>query len=179
MREYWFLIAISGGCSTEPLSSPKNNNPAAAVLRRTEQFVVFAYTDQEHRSRLPQIADGELLKEFRWVRFEIAPSVAERMYSADGLRADLKSADAGVSIQQVYPGTCNPALADFSDCWLYERLDPGVPEVTGTLQIISEKELFSGGFETSWEGYTDRFGEPIQWGRHGTSAQFRAQEEVP
>jgi hypothetical protein len=96
------------------------------------------------------------------------------MMKPQGLQIDLRDQLSNFSFSQVFLGPCNPALSNFQTCFLYETLDAGAQGVSGTLRLSIKDSVLSGDYDVSIEGYTDRFGDPTQWNKHGTIANVSA-----
>ena len=142
------------------------------MVRNGDAGVTIAYAGADDIDRLPEIVDGARPQDLRWGSLTIgAPSTA-LLGSEAGLVADLRDISTNVTFAQVYLGACNPASSDFSACWLYESYKAGDPGLTGTLTLRLSEDV-TGSIDVTWERLTDRFGDPIQWHRHGTLSDFQ------
>ena len=113
-------------------------------------------------------------KDFYWVSFAIPDSDDERLFTEEGFTWEMTDASRDVVFAQVYRDTCNPALEDFSPCWLYEKYRSGETALTGRVSLRVRDGVAFGSYEIYWEGLTDRFGEPLQQHGHQTIASIAA-----
>lgn len=86
---------------------------------------------------------------------------------------DLRTGET-VTFSQVYPGLCNPALGNYETCLLYESYTTGLDGLSGSVHIEMNDNVVTGSVSIDWQGYTDRFGSPVQWHQHGTSGHYTA-----
>jgi hypothetical protein len=138
----------------------------------------FAYTMEEKKTRLPEVLGGQAPKDFPWVMVTVLAPESQQAMSPQGLTASLVQAGGHVTFAQVYPGPCNPAKDDHSDCWLYESLVSGDEGVGGTLRLQIASASSVGAYDARFEGLTDRFGDPVQWLSHQTTGSFDVPVEV-
>jgi hypothetical protein len=131
-------------------------------------------TSESNRVRTDEVLMGTGPGDFHWVLITVPSSHADELYSDAGLSVDMRDSDVNTSFEQVYRETCNPAKEDFSPCWIRERYSSGEAGLVGTLNLrLSESEAIAS-YEVSWDGVTDRFGDPAQQYSHTTSAQVAA-----
>lgn len=131
----------------------------------------LAYTDLAQQDQLPQILEGGQPTGFHWAMLNVPVSLSVAIDGTE-LTADLADATAGIAFQQVYQGVCNPARTDFNECWLYEHYSSGQEGLSGRIQLKVEGAMAQGRIDIEWAGYTDRFGDPIQYHQHGTSVSI-------
>jgi hypothetical protein len=168
------LVVTSLGCS-ESKSRPSNDTTVAIqAISSSVSSIEIAYTSSEYANQLPSIVASTPPKNFHWVSFGFPVGASDALHSAQGLQIDLTDKSTTVTFSQVYPGPCNPAKNDFSDCWLYESYAAGDSGLTGSLAVTVHGAAASGGFNVTWEGITDRFGDPPQQHQHSTEGGFVA-----
>jgi hypothetical protein len=165
-------VMLLVGCdpsSSSDFPPPGSEVGAIGMVSRSAGTVTFAYTAETARQRLPEILAGQQPKDFQWVAITF-----RGMHAPDGaleLSARLEDPAADVTFAHVYPGPCNPALQDFSDCLLFESVTSGDEGVSGSIQLHLANEA-SGAYDVVFEGITDRFGEPSQWHRLQSVGNF-------
>lgn len=179
LKGYLFSVGVLASCSAATPEVPNEIVLGVAIKTADAGRVTIAYTDETHQTDLPSIAEGAIPTGFAWATISIRDVDAVAMTSDAGLAiADLREANRQLSFSQVYPGPCNPALNDFSTCWLLESYTSGMEGFTGRLTLRESNAVISGSFDIDWVGLTDRFGEPIQQHQHTTSAIFNVAVRV-
>lgn len=167
ISKWSILVAtVLSGCSNAG-DSPKESTQTA-MISTTAAGTSFAYADPAANDRLSEVLSGANPKDFHWVMVTVPAAHAADL--STGLTADLTKTDSGIEFKQVYQGVCNPALRDFGQCWLFESYKTGEAGLSGVIQLRIANGFADGSIELSWEGDTDRFGDPIQHHQHGTSA---------
>jgi len=164
------VLVIAGACT-----SP-SDAPTAGIARVTQgaDAITIALGGEDNAYRLGEVLGGEKPLDFHWYAITFPARDAQALHGSDGVSVELTNLGARVGFQQVYRSTCNPATEDFSPCWLFESYAAGEPGLTGfiTLRLISDR--IEGSFDVSWQGDTDRFGEPVQPYAHETVAGVAA-----
>lgn len=138
-----------------------------AMVSTSSTNVELAYTDASHGDLLGEILAGSRPMDFHWAKLSFPSSPA---LATTGFVADLSDSGTRVTFEQVYAGVCNPALTNFNQCWLHERYAAGEPGLTGTVSLRVDTASARGVIDISWAGETDRFGDPVQYHQHGTTA---------
>lgn len=179
------LLLASSACSTDQpdgsgTSDPNIGTHASAVVSTAPDMTTLVFGAQDRAADLARVASGERPKDFPWIAAQVPNSLASNLRSLDGVHIDLAEKQSGAAFLQVYGGPCNPALRDFSTCLLLEQYTSGETGLTGTMVLRITDSVASGSFDVTWEGDTDRFGEPVQWVSHETSAGYSGPvAEVP
>jgi hypothetical protein len=177
MRQTLLCSAFFFGCGAEP--EEVRTAQGVAIKASDGPNVTIAYARTENSGELPKVLESTSPRNFPWVAITITDVDAAKMGTAEGLViADASDPESGVIFSQVYLGPCNPALSDYSDCFLFEKYESGEPAFRGRFHLIETGSTISGFFDVSWEGLTDRFGEPLQQHRHETSAVFKVALKV-
>ena len=154
---------------------------ALALFASVDGATTLLFAAREHQPELPEIAGAARLpKDFPWVAISIPDPDAAALASEEGLSVDLARSEVPVVFAQVYRDVCNPAADDNTQCWHYERYTAGEKGLSGSISARLAEASADARFEVVWEGMTDRFGDPLQWHRHITSAGVHAAAvEVP
>jgi len=167
----WARVAVAVlalcGCASDP-QEPRAVGKMVAIVSTAPARSKLIVVDATAQDRVLELIDGSAPVDFRWLVFEVDTSRMEQVRSAAGLDADMRDGSSGLSFSQVYPGPCNPALDRFDKCLLVERLDAGKSGVSGDIHLQLGDSL-EGSYDVSIEGPTDRFGDPVQWHRHGSN----------
>ncbi len=173
-RAGYMFVVLAVGCSSREENLSDDISEIAIAHSDSEGGLSLAYASTEKADRLPEVLSGQAPKDFRWVAVRIDKNLLGSVRSSEGLHIQMSS-NPGISFSQVYQGVCNPALEDFSTCWLFESFASGDVGVSGTAFVRIGATDAHGVFDVSWEGITDRFGDPPQWHRHGTSTGYNGQ----
>ena len=166
------------GCST---SQPEvvETEAFAGVVSLDANVTRIAVTGISTQMRIPDVLLGLKPRDFHWIMFSLENARLEEARSSQGLLVNLASASNAFTFEQVYLGVCNPAKDDFGKCFLYEALTSGGPGVSGNLRLRLSSDRIDAEYDVVIEGITDRFGEPLQWHKHGSigvvSATYGAQ----
>jgi hypothetical protein len=164
------LVFLCSGCNSG--SEPQVEQKAIALTKAGDKFsVVFA--NEEDAQNAERVLRGETPKDFIWVAFDLPISEQALSAAPDGLTYNLESGSP-VTFSQVYPGLCNPALGNYETCLLFESYTTGMSDLRGTIHLALRDGVATGSVAVDWQGYTDRFGEPLQWHQHGTSGNYTA-----
>ncbi len=166
----WLCAAVVVSISLLACDSPGEKSAGGrGVARMVENSVItIAITSEDNKDQLDLVLSGASPKTFHWVAFQMPASAHDSLVSAEGITLDLKNAESNVQFSQVYRETCNPAKEDFSPCWIYEQYLSGQTGLSGSVLLrVADTQVF-GSYDVSWEGLTDRFGEPIQQYSHQT-----------
>jgi hypothetical protein len=145
-----------------------------AVLDETAGVTTVVFGSADHHAELASIARGATPSTFAWIAVGVPLELRDPLMSPDGIAIELSSAAHAVTFTQVYRDVCDPAAADFSACFLYERYTAGETGLSGSLRLALHGGLAVGHFDVVWEGITDRFQGQPQWHRHESSTGFRA-----
>lgn len=163
------LLAIGPACSSigGDGGGPSVSQSTSALARETSELAVV-FTAPENVGRAAGILDGERPRDFYWGLVTVPVSDALDA----GVLFDMADPESRAGFAQVYPGVCNPALEDFSHCFLYESYSSGEEGLSGRIWVQRDADEISISIDVSWEGITDRFGPPLQWHGHDTSMGF-------
>lgn len=167
------LSVVLCGCEAEPEPNTGASSTMIGAVAAQQSRTRLVFADATAKDRVSELLAGDKPTDFHWIMFEVDTAAMERVRSSEGLSADLSDSAANVSFSQVYPGPCNPALDRFDKCLLYERLISGSTGVTGRVSL-KLGELLDASYDVSMEGTTDRFGEPLQWHKHGSIGNVSA-----
>jgi hypothetical protein len=165
-------LTLAGACDSETKGSPPAGKGVARIVEDSKITVVI--TSEDNQSRIDEVLNGSAPKTFHWVSFEVPSAQHDALYSADGLSVDMQNSATGVRFTQVYRETCNPALEDFSPCWILETYSAGETGLAGNAHLRLSATNVYGSYEVSWQGTTDRFGSPAQYYQHNTIASVAA-----
>jgi hypothetical protein len=154
---------------------------AVALLSSAAGATTLAFAASEYQHQLPDIGvAARPPRDFPWVSITIPDSSAAALSSEAGMSLDLTRSDLPIVFEQVYQDLCNPASEDGARCLLHERYTAGDDGLSGTVWTRLGDRATEARFDVTWEGMTDRFGDPVQWHRHITSAAVSAAAmEVP
>jgi hypothetical protein len=169
------------GCAVPEGEADPGEPKAVALLSSAAGATTLAFAAREYQDELPDIATAARPpRDFPWVAITFPEASALALSSGEGLSVDLTRSDLPITFEQVYQDVCNPASEDEVRCWLFERYTAGDEGLSGTIWSRVADSGAEGRFDVAWEGMTDRFGDPVQWHRHITSAAVRAvATEVP
>lgn len=174
LRTSIVVVALFGtGCDSgaDMSEPPSGTSEAMAIIARTGPVATIAIADQSERENLTAIADGETPAGFHWIRLVVPAAMLDL---SDQTSLDLSQRSTAVGFAQSYMDICNPAKEDTSKCWLHEQYASGDVGLTGSIEMTSREGVIEGRIALSWEGETDRFGDPLQWHRHESEIVFRA-----
>jgi hypothetical protein len=166
------VVASAGGCEEQeptPPQTPQATEAIAVVSQGEHTTLVFAET--QHLDAARDVVMAKRPTGFPWVAIGLPASHAAQAASAKGVVLDLADPATGATFSQSYQAACNPAREDFSPCWLYESYAAGDDHLTGSIELKVAAGTATALYEVTWEGLTDRFGDPIQWHKHGTSGR--------
>ena len=159
------FCACAGGESPPSVPDPSG----VAMLEQRGEVLSIAFTSSDQSARLPEVLNGTAPQDFHWVLLTI-PANASRGTSP----IDLAIAHDDISFAQVYRDVCNPAVDNFSPCWLLERYVAGQDGLSGQIDVDIGDTTVTGRYDVTWEGITTRFGDPPQYHKHGTIGGFFA-----
>ena len=160
------LLVLLAACDTTP---PTVKVTTSAVVNAQAERTLVIFVEDGFVDRADAIASGERPKGFHWIALGIPQPLVDRVFE-DGLRVDLATEVFPFEFAQSYRDVCNPALDDYSPCWLSERYTARESGLQGKIDLRLDDERATVSIDISWEGDTDRFGKPIQWHRHSTTA---------
>ena len=172
----WFAVAIplaifvTTGCDS-PRPQPSGQGIARVVQATT---VKVAFTSQDNQGLIDDVLNGAAPKTFHWSLFELPLTASGALYGPDGIDFDLSDSSSQVRFSQVYRETCNPALQNFSPCWIYESYTSGDTGLSGKGNLRLTDVAATGSYQVVWQGITDRFGPPEQQYQHETDARIGA-----
>lgn len=171
----WLSISAVGfvACSEADPSQVSTQSQTVAVMASHGNTATLAFAAEEFQSRLDDVQAGQKPKDFHWVMFTLSATQVEELSSPSGLSIDFLSS-VGSRFEQVYLGPCNPALGQFQSCFLYEDVSSGASGVKGVASMRIDNDRFEGNYDVSIEGNTERFGQPVQWHRHGSIGTISA-----
>ncbi|MBX3158825.1 MAG: hypothetical protein KF773_22855 [Deltaproteobacteria bacterium] len=139
--------------------------------------ITIVFTGEDNRDKLDE-SFGPEARTFPWSSIEFPRSARDALRGPDGVSVSLTDGSARVRFQQVYRETCNPAKEDLSPCWIYESYTSGEAGLTGTVALriasVDDATQVLGAYDVSWEGLTDRFGDPLQMYGHETAGSVVA-----
>lgn len=160
------ILALVVGCGSS--SETAESESFVGLVSTSDNTVRIAVTGISTQNRIPDVVEGLKPKDFHWVMLSLDTSKLDEARSVKGLSANLADTSGTFTFAQVYLGTCNPAKDDFGNCFLYEELASGAPGVSGNVHVRISGSKVDAEYDVVSEGLTDRFGEPIQWHKHGS-----------
>jgi len=178
MREWLGMLVLVPSCARQDdrasQTETSDPTPFVAMVSTSNPTVVIAYTAQANQARLSDVTAGKVPTDFRWVSVAAPANALTAIRSESGLQVDLTDASGGLTFSQVYVGPCNPAKDNYDNCLLYETYKSGDESLTGTVKLSWSNGDVLGSFDVNWEGMTNRFGDPVQWHKHGTLSSYQA-----
>lgn len=165
------VLLVAGCSSTEPAQT---GTSVAMLSQSPSGSVSVAFTTSDNLDQLPSVLAGTAPRTFHWVMVTVNGQGAIDARSTKGFSGDLSSATSSATFTQVYEDVCNPAKSNFSRCWLYENYTSGDAGLSGSIQLQVGQTEAVGSFDVTWEGQTDRFGDPVQYYKHGTISGYSA-----
>ena len=168
------LVTVITACGS---SEVVNQTPqAVAVVQRgaADETLRIAVASPEYLARIPEVFTDAPPRDFRWIEVDIPASLRERVFSPDGVTADLTDATSTIQFAQTYTEACNPRIGDYTVCWYVERLIAGVDGVTGVLQLTGTSTELTASIDVTSKSYTTQWGDPPYYYEHGTTSGFTA-----
>lgn len=171
------LLFTIAGCEGSEISEGQTQQAVAMVQADSTFTVAFAMS--EYKARLSEVLAGGQPTDFRWVKVTVESPRSQDVISEQGFNGQLVDVASKVTFSQVYQSPCNPATEDNRSCFIHESYSAGEAGLTGTITLRATPTHVNGSFDVSWEGDTDRFGEPRQWLQITTHAGYSAPKVTP